>query len=87
MPSRLIVSFFEGFAWVLWTTRNKKAIEKSYPTSQTNVLYVSISLMQRWSVLLKEKDKEHATQVMLSILGWLKNFRPSAFMASDVFEI
>jgi hypothetical protein len=28
-------------------------------------------LMQRWSVLLKEKDKERANQALEAILGWL----------------
>ena len=57
LPNRLIIFFFAGFAWALWTTRNKMAIEKSFVKTPTDVIYVAISLLQRWSVLLKEKDK------------------------------
>jgi hypothetical protein len=28
LPARLLIFLFAGFAWALWTTRNKMAIEK-----------------------------------------------------------
>jgi hypothetical protein len=45
---------FAGFGWALWTSRNKMAIEKSFPQMPTDVIYNAISLMQKWSILLKK---------------------------------
>jgi len=79
--------FFAGFEWALWTARNKMAIEKSFVKAPTDVIYVAVSLLQRWSVLLKEKYKERVSQALEAILRWLKNFKPKATTATDVFEI
>jgi hypothetical protein len=69
----LVIFFFAGFLWALWTTRNK--------------IYFAISLMQRWSMLLKEEDKEHVSQTLEAILGWMKNFKPRTTTVADVFEM
>jgi CRISPR/Cas system-associated protein Cas7 (RAMP superfamily) len=79
--------FFAGFTWALWTTRNKMAIEKSFVKASTDVIYVAVSLLQRWSILLKEKDKERVSQALEAILRWLKNFKPKTTTTTDVFEI
>ena len=63
------------------------AIEKSFLKAPTDVLYRAVLLMQRWSVLLKEKDKEHVNQALEAIPGWLLKFRPATLMATHVFEI
>jgi hypothetical protein len=47
---------FSGFAWALWTARNKIAIEKKVPKVPIDVIYNALSLIQRWSVLPREKD-------------------------------
>ena len=87
LPSHLLMFLFAGFAWALWTTRNKMAIEKIFPKAPSDVLYVAISLMQKWSHLLKEKDKECVDHILKSVLSWMKDFRPSAILLSDVSEI
>jgi hypothetical protein len=74
-----LFSFFAGFAWALWTVQNKMAIEKTFIKAPTDVVYVAISLLQRWSTLLKEKED--------AIMGWLKTFKPRSTMATDVVEI
>jgi hypothetical protein len=38
---------------------------------KTLMCCTAVSLMQRWSMLLKEKDKERANQALEAILGWL----------------
>lgn len=73
-PSRLTLLFYAGFAWSLWTTRNKMTIEKCLHKTPIDVLYIVISLMQRQSVLLKKKDQECVTQTLEALLGWIKNF-------------
>jgi hypothetical protein len=79
--------FFAGFAWALWITRNKMTIEKTFIKSPSDVIYMAISLLQRWSMLLKEKDRERVTQALEAIKEWMKNFRPTTTTATDVFEI
>ena len=71
----------------LWTTRNKIAIEKMIPKAPTDVMYIAISLMQKWSVKLKEKDQDGIMQIKDSIASWLKTFKPNNVLLSDVVEI
>ena len=59
------------------------AIEKRFPTTPTDVIYVAISLMQKWSVLLKE-DRQRVLQLKESLLGWLKMFTPNALVSTDI---
>jgi hypothetical protein len=40
-----------------------------------------------WSVRLKEKDQERFLQVKNSIMSWLKYFKPTDVLMSDVCEI
>lgn len=47
LPNLLMLFLFSGFAWALWITRNKMAIEKSFVKSPTDVVYMAISLLQR----------------------------------------
>ena len=63
------------------------AIEKNYPKAPANVLYDALSLLQRWSLLLKAVDKEKVDQANVMLLSWLRNFKPSLVMASDIVEI
>jgi hypothetical protein len=37
--------------------------------------------------LLKEKDREHVKKIMDDIMGWLKGFKPSAVLPTDIIEI
>ena len=87
IPIRLIIFIFAGFAWALWTTRNKIAIEKKIPKAPTDVLYIALSLMQKWSVKLKGEDQERIMQIKASITRWLKSFKPNEILMSDVLEI
>lgn len=84
MSSRLIMFFFAGFAWALWVTRNKMTIDIKTPA---DVIYTAISLLQRWSVLLKEKDRERVAQALEAIRRWMKSFKPKTTSATHVSEI
>ena len=46
------------FTWALWTTRNKMAIEKRMPKASADIIYVALSWMQKWCIMLKETDRE-----------------------------
>ena len=47
----LIMFIFTCFSWALWTSRNKMAIVKKFPKAPTNIIYVALSFMQKWSIL------------------------------------
>jgi hypothetical protein len=60
--------------WILWTTRNKFAIEGGCPTSPADVVHKILSYLQRWRLLLKGEQARmdaRATQIR----SWLACFR------------
>jgi hypothetical protein len=83
----LIIFIFSGFAWALWTSRNKAAIEKKIPRVPTDVVYSALLLIQKWSIKLKEKDQERVLQIKESITKWFKTLKPSNVLLSDAVEI
>jgi hypothetical protein len=87
LPSHLLMFLFAGIAWALWTARNKMAIEKHFSKAHSDVMYVGISLLQKWSLLLKEKDKERIDHVLKTVLNWMKSFCPSRILLSDISVI
>jgi len=78
---------FAGFSWAIWTTGNKMAIEKRSPRAPTDVVYVALTLLQKWSILLKEVDGERILSVKEEVLQWMKSFKPSVVELSDIGEI
>jgi hypothetical protein len=87
LPVSLTLFIFAGFTWVIWNNRNKMAIEHKYPKSPTDIIYVALSYLQKWSILLKEADRQRIMQVKDEILCWMRNFKPSLVVATDVCEI
>jgi hypothetical protein len=87
LPIRVLMFLFAGFAWTLWITRNKMAIERQFPKAPTDILYNALSLMHIWLLPLKEADKWKVSQVKKRMLHWLRSFNASAMMPTDVFEI
>jgi hypothetical protein len=87
LPANLLMFFFAGFAWTLWSTHNKMVIEKHFPKAPTDVIYVALSLMQKWSIMLKEGERKRFMQVKDAFMSWLKNFKTNAAMPTDVFEL
>jgi len=84
---RLTLFIFAGFAWAIWNNRNKMAIENKFPKAPSDIIYVALSFLQKWSVLLKEEGRQRILQVEDEILRWMKNFRPSVLMSTDICEI
>ena len=62
-------------------------IEKHLPKTPTDVVYIGLSFMQKWSGLLREEDRERITHLKEDIMRWLKDFKTSAIMLSDVVEV
>ena len=63
------------------------AIEKCFPKAPTDVIYIALSLMQKWSVLLKEEDRRRFTQVKEACMNWMKSFKSNGEIPTDVFEV
>jgi hypothetical protein len=63
------------------------AIEKKFLKALTDVVYIAFSLMQKWSILLKEVDKERVLKLKNDIMCWMKNFQPSSMAPTDIYEI
>ena len=84
---KLIIFLFSAFAWALWITRNKIAIEKKFPKAPIDVIYIALFLIQKWSVLLREKDQKQIIQAKEDILNWLKTFKMNPILQSDVIEL
>jgi hypothetical protein len=53
------------------------AIEKRSPRAPTDVVYVALTLLQKWSILVKEVDRERILSVKEEVLQWMKSFKPS----------
>lgn len=76
-----------GFTWAIWNNRNKMAIEHKFPKSPSDIIYIALSFMQKWSLLLKEDDRQRILQVKDEIICWMKSFKPSLLMTTDIGEI
>jgi hypothetical protein len=63
------------------------AINKTFPQAPTDLIYTALSLLQKWSVKLKEKDQIQLDKMKASILSWLSGFKPSAVLLTDIVEI
>lgn len=63
------------------------AISKMFPKSPTDVIFIALSLMQKWSIRLKKKDQDRISKVKDHIAAWMKTFKPSIYLLSDVVEI
>lgn len=79
MPIRLMMFLFAGFTWALWTTRNKMAIEKRVPKAPADIIFVALSWLQKWCIMLKEADRERILQTRDDIMKWMETFKPSLF--------
>lgn len=64
LPDRLLIFFLAGFSWAIWTARNKMAIEQKFPKAPTDIIYCAVSLMQRWSILSKDGDRDQVNQAL-----------------------
>ena len=65
---------FAAVAWELWKTRNRLAIAKDFPKHPTVVIFKIVSCLQKWSILLKEKDREDLERVINMTEIWMKDF-------------
>jgi hypothetical protein len=65
------------------------AIEKKFLGHLTDVMYVALSMKQKWSNLLKEEDEVRVQRLndSITLWIWLKSFVSRSSVLSDVVEI
>lgn len=51
-------------------------IEKKFPKEPTEVLFCGLSFLQKWEVMLKDKDKSRLEAARSRLLSTLCNFSP-----------
>ena len=62
-------------------------IEKVFPKTSSHVLYAALSLIHKWMMLLKESDGWRMSQVKDMVICWMRSFKPSLVILTDVHEI
>jgi len=78
---------FAGIAWSIWPTRNKMAIEKTFPNNPIDVIYSGVSFVQKWWRLLNPVDQEKLAGVVEAMRSWLNGYSPNITVLSDIVEI
>jgi hypothetical protein len=53
----------------------------------TDVVYLALSYLQKWSILLKDTDLDRMEAINGEIMGWMRSFKPNEVMASDIIEL
>jgi hypothetical protein len=87
IPKRLGIVLFAGVAWALWINRNKMAIERSFPKDPLQILYSSISFLQKWPSLLKPADQDDMTEIVEKLKAWTRRPDIRGARISDVEEL
>ena len=77
MPKPLSMFLFAGIAWTLWNTRNKMAIEDTFPNNGVQPLFVGLGFLQRflqrWTPLLKAADHDKIRELVEGLKTWATN--------------
>jgi hypothetical protein len=63
------------------------SIEQKFPKTPTDVVYLTLSYLQKWSILLKDADRDHMEAINGEIMGWMRSFKPNEVMTSDIIEL
>jgi hypothetical protein len=75
---------FAGMTWGLWITRNNWVFNNKLIKSPLQVVYRSLSLMQRWKVLLKEKECTSLDVFQAKIMLTLEVLKPTDNLPDDI---
>jgi hypothetical protein len=70
--------------WVLWNVRNKLHIEGVAPKTPSNILYMMLSLLQRWSVLLRRPEKLKMDDLSTRVWDLLKRFHGGSILVRQL---
>jgi hypothetical protein len=63
LAGRLGVNFqtgligFTPFTWVICITRNKLCIQRIFPNKPTDIIFLALSFVQQWKILMQELER------------------------------
>lgn len=69
--------------WGLWLVRNDFVFENKLIKSPLQAMFRIISLMQRWMLLLKEKDRKALSSLLDKMKRKLEDLRPKDVLPVD----
>jgi hypothetical protein len=72
---------------VLWNVRNKLHIEGVAPKTPSDILYIMLALLQRWSVLLRRPEKLKLDDLLTRIWDWFKRFQGEIKISSSAEDL
>ena len=71
----------------MWNNRNNMSTESKFPKNPSDIMYIALTFMQKWSLLLKDDDRQRIVQVKDEILRWMRKFKPMMMVSTDIYEI
>jgi hypothetical protein len=63
------------------------SIERKFPKNPSDIMYIASTFMQKWSLLLKDEDRQRIVQVKEEILRLMRKFKPVMMVSTDIYEI
>jgi hypothetical protein len=63
------------------------SIERKFPKNPSDIMYIALTFMQKWSLLLKDEDRQRIVQVKEEILRLMRKFKPVMMVSTDIYEI
>ena len=87
LTNHLKVFVFAGFAWAIWRSRNKMAMEQCFPKNPLDVIHSDVGFVQRWRPLLREADQTVIASLGEKMKTWFHKFIPSTVAVSNIGEL
>jgi type III secretory pathway component EscR len=81
---QLGMACFASVALAVLITRNKMCIERVFPNKSLDVVYLALSFMQKWRVLMQSSQKTLVESMIKKMQVKGRSFRPSNVELSDV---
>jgi hypothetical protein len=87
LPIGLTLSIFAGLLGPFGTIGTRLVLSTSFQSPCLTSSILHYYSLQKWSVLLKEEDRQRIMQMKGKILSWMKNFKSSVLVTTDICEI
>jgi type III secretory pathway component EscR len=81
---QLGLACFAALAWAVWITRNNICIQHVFPNNSLHTVYLALSFIQKWCVLMRSSEGATVEAVMKKIQVFAAGFRPSSNSSSDI---
>jgi type III secretory pathway component EscR len=81
---QLGLACFASIAWAIWLIRNKICIQHIFPNNSLDVVYLALSFIQKWHILMKSPEKAKAESMVEKMQECVRKFRASDCVLSNV---